>query len=155
MAFDLDELTDHNGTGDCPICRAQAAVEGALVPAVVAWETHHELPHFSLTLHGAAGLLGAMLARLLMAVSNHSPKTRRTVFKWVFEKIAAVTREVESWTFMNYGYTDLDGKAERLPLLRRDEPERYCIQLYHYATTSLPWRSTPAVACGLIPSCGD
>ncbi len=61
MAFDLSELTDHDGTKDCPICRAQAVVEGALVPAVVAWETHHELPHFSLALHGAAGLLGAML----------------------------------------------------------------------------------------------
>ncbi len=57
MAFDLDELTDHDGTKDCPICRAQAVVEGALVPAVVAWETHHELPHFSLALHGAAGEL--------------------------------------------------------------------------------------------------
>jgi len=21
MAFNLDELTDHDGTGDCPICR--------------------------------------------------------------------------------------------------------------------------------------
>ncbi len=61
MAFDLDELTEHDGTGDCPICRAQTVVGGALVPAAVAWETHHELPRFSLALHGAAGLLGAML----------------------------------------------------------------------------------------------
>ncbi len=60
MAFDLDDLTEHDGTGDCPICRAQAAVEDALVPAAVAWETHHELPRFSLVLRGAAGLLGAM-----------------------------------------------------------------------------------------------
>jgi hypothetical protein len=61
MAFDLDELTDHDGTGDCPICRAQQVVEGALVPAASSWEVHHELPRFSLALHGAAGLLGAML----------------------------------------------------------------------------------------------
>jgi hypothetical protein len=27
MAFDLDELPEHDGTGDCPICRAQAVVE--------------------------------------------------------------------------------------------------------------------------------
>ncbi len=40
MAFDLDELTEHDGTGDCPICRAQVAVDGA---------------YFSLALHGAAG----------------------------------------------------------------------------------------------------
>jgi hypothetical protein len=54
MAFDLDELTDHNGTGDCPICRAQQVVDGALVPAAASWEVHHELPRFSLALHGAA-----------------------------------------------------------------------------------------------------
>ena len=48
MAFDLDELTDHDGTGDCPICRAQHVVEGALVPAASSWEVHHELPRFSL-----------------------------------------------------------------------------------------------------------
>ncbi len=54
MVFDLDELTDHDGTKDCPICRAQQVVEGALVPAASSWEVHHELPRFSLALHGAA-----------------------------------------------------------------------------------------------------
>ncbi len=61
MALDLDELTEHDGTGDCPVCKAQQIVEGALLPAAAAWELHHELPRFSLALHGAAGLLGAML----------------------------------------------------------------------------------------------
>ncbi len=61
MAFDLDELTDHDASKDCPVCRAQQVVEGALVPAAASWEVHHELPRFSLALHGAAGLLGAML----------------------------------------------------------------------------------------------
>ena len=61
MAFDLDELTEHDGTGDCPICRARQVVEGALVPAAASWELHHELPRFALALHGAAGLLAAML----------------------------------------------------------------------------------------------
>ncbi len=61
MAIDLDELTDHDASEDCPVCRAQQVVEGALVPAASSWESHHELPRFSLALHGAAGLLGAML----------------------------------------------------------------------------------------------
>ncbi len=61
MAFDLDALTDHDASEDCPVCRAQQVVEGALVPAASSWEVHHELPRFSLALHGAAGLLGAML----------------------------------------------------------------------------------------------
>ncbi len=61
MAFDLDELTDHDTSEDCPVCRAQQVVEGALVPAAASWELHHELPRFSLALQGAAGLLGVML----------------------------------------------------------------------------------------------
>ncbi len=61
MAFNLDELTDHDASEDCPICRAQHVVEGALDPAESSWELHHELPRFSLALQGAAGLLGVML----------------------------------------------------------------------------------------------
>ena len=61
MTIDLDQLVEHDMSEDCPVCRAQQIVEGALVPAASAWEMHHELPRFSLALHGAAGLLGAML----------------------------------------------------------------------------------------------
>ena len=61
MAFNLDELSEHDASENCPVCRAQQVVEGALVPATASWESHHELPRFSLALHGAAGLLGAML----------------------------------------------------------------------------------------------
>ena len=61
MTIDLDQLVEHDMSEDCPVCRAQQIVEGALLPAAAAWETHHELPRFSLALHGAAGLLGAML----------------------------------------------------------------------------------------------
>ncbi len=61
MAFDLDELSEHDASENCPVCRAQQVVEGGLVPATASWELHHELPRFSLALHGAAGLLGAML----------------------------------------------------------------------------------------------
>ena len=61
MAFNLDELSEHDASENCPVCRAQQIVEDALVPATASWEIHHELPRFSLALHGAAGLLGAML----------------------------------------------------------------------------------------------
>jgi hypothetical protein len=46
---------------ECPTCRAQDLVELALLPAAGAWELRSELPRFSLALHGAAGLLGALL----------------------------------------------------------------------------------------------
>jgi hypothetical protein len=61
MAFNLEELSEHDASENCPVCRAQQVVDGALVPATASWELHHELPRFSLALHGAAGLLGAML----------------------------------------------------------------------------------------------
>ena len=61
MHTDLEDLVEHDMTDDCPICRAQDIVLAALVPAAAAWEMHNELPRFSVALHGAAELLGAML----------------------------------------------------------------------------------------------
>ena len=62
MYSQFEEIVTHNNTDDCVACRSQALVSNVLVPAVVAWETTAELPRFALALHGAAGLLGAMLA---------------------------------------------------------------------------------------------
>ncbi|MCV0395952.1 MAG: hypothetical protein K5872_06815 [Rhizobiaceae bacterium] len=59
--MNLDKLIEHDDTEDCPACRAQDLVVMALLPAVQAWEQRSELPQFSLALHGAAGLLGAMI----------------------------------------------------------------------------------------------
>ncbi len=61
MSVGLKELIDHDLSDDCPVCRAQDVVEMGLVPAAAAWELKNELPRFSIALHGAAGLLGAML----------------------------------------------------------------------------------------------
>ena len=49
-----------------------------------------------------------MLTNLIMGMANRSPKVRRRFFNWTFETLAAMTRDVESWTFMNYGYADID-----------------------------------------------
>ena len=61
MAIKLTELTEHDFSDDCPICRAQDVVQSALLPAAAAWESNSELPRFSVALHGAAALLGVML----------------------------------------------------------------------------------------------
>ncbi len=61
MAINLVELTEHDFSDDCPICKAQDIVHFALLPAAAAWETRSELPRFSVALHGAAELLGVML----------------------------------------------------------------------------------------------
>ena len=61
MTIDLAPLLDHDLSDDCPICRAQDLIHTALLPAAAAWELNNELPRFSIALHGAAELLGAML----------------------------------------------------------------------------------------------
>ena len=61
MSVDFKELTDHDHSDECPVCRAQDIVQSALLPAASAWEAKDELPRFSVALHGAAELLGVML----------------------------------------------------------------------------------------------
>ena len=61
MTVDLAPLVDHDLSEDCPVCKAQNIVQVALLPAAAAWESNNELPRFSVALHGAAELLGAML----------------------------------------------------------------------------------------------
>ena len=62
MAVDLQQLTQHDQSDECPVCHTQQMVRGALIPAAAAWEVSEELPRFSVALHGGAELLGIMLA---------------------------------------------------------------------------------------------
>lgn len=61
MSSQLSALLEHDLSDDCGICRALDIVDMALLPAAAAWEQSNQLPRLSLALHGAAGLLGAML----------------------------------------------------------------------------------------------
>ncbi len=61
MSIDLNEITEHDLSDDCPVCRAQEFTELVLLPAASAWEMTSGLPRYSIALHGAAGLLGAMM----------------------------------------------------------------------------------------------
>ena len=61
MAIDLNTLIEHDASDDCPVCRAQNFVDLVLLPAAAAWELRSELPRLSVALHGAAGLLSALL----------------------------------------------------------------------------------------------
>ncbi len=44
MPIDLNTLTEHDMSDDCPVCRAQNLVDVALLPAAAAWEMRSELP---------------------------------------------------------------------------------------------------------------
>ena len=62
MAVSLKEIVTHDSSEECVACRARDFVSQIVVPAAEAWETSTDLPRFSIALHGAAGLLGGMLA---------------------------------------------------------------------------------------------
>jgi len=100
---------------------------------------------------GAGGARpAAMPERAFLAVTNRWPAARRMLFNWLFETLAAITRDVDTWTFMNYGYAALDDGAPALSLEPGDEAERYCIQLYQHAasTVALAGRDVVEVSCG-------
>ena len=58
--------------------------------------------------------------------------TKLEMYQWM-----ARMHQKKSWSFMNYGYASLEEDAERLPLMEADEPNRYCIQLYHHVVESV------------------
>ena len=63
MKIEVEELVTHDSTDNCIVCHAQEISSQTVVPAVMAWEDAAGLPRFSVALHSAAGLLGAMLVR--------------------------------------------------------------------------------------------
>ncbi len=60
-----------------------------------------------------------------------SPKfIRKTLWKIWHNYLVSRDREFEI-KCMNYGYVDTDENVEPLDLKKEDEPERYCLNLYH------------------------
>ena len=74
-----------------------------------------------------------MLTRSFFYVVNASPKGRKLVFRWLFEYLARRHAHLKTWTQMNYGFAAGPGAGHTIALAARDEPERYCHQLYHHA----------------------
>lgn len=71
------------------------------------------------------------------------PKTKQTLYKWMYQYLARYT--YEDWTFMNYGYCD--------PLLTTypcNRPEGLCIDLYRkvVSSTNLRNKLILEVGCG-------
>jgi hypothetical protein len=62
MQTRLEEIVTHDNTEECVACRSRDFVAEVLVPAVAAWEASADLPRLALSLHGAAGLLGTLIA---------------------------------------------------------------------------------------------
>ncbi len=70
-----------------------------------------------------------MLTRLLIFLSEISPWARRVLWRWWYNRLAR-RLVTDRWTFMNYGLK-WPGSEEPVRLAVEDEPDRYCVQLYH------------------------
>ncbi len=74
-----------------------------------------------------------MLNHFTEPVAYLIPGIKSRLIKRWYQYLANRYRQPE-WTFMNYGYAHLNGE-EDLPLLSRDEADRYSIQLYHHVAS--------------------
>ncbi len=72
------------------------------------------------------------------------PKFKKFFWKNLYQYLG--TYKYPEWTFMNYGF---DSQTE-VPLLKQDEADRYCIQLYDkvVASQSLKDKKLLEVGCG-------
>ena len=77
-----------------------------------------------------------MLAKLFVSLLNFSPAIKRAAWKWWYQRLAHRGRETD-WSFMNYGFTPLNGSPKR-ELFPKDEQDRLFIQLYDYAASQIP-----------------
>lgn len=91
-----------------------------------------------------------MLARLFLWLTAHSVGIRRFLFRVFFDQLSRHTASASWWTFMNYGYVDLDERRPRPVLEACDERERYCLQLYHHLVegVDLSGKDVLEVSCG-------
>src|SRR5438128_1941354 len=78
------------------------------------------------------GPLRQMLARIFVFLCRFAPLKRMLWRSW-YNFLARSYREGD-WTFMNYGYVP-PAATSPLALHPEDEPDRYCIQLYHFVAS--------------------
>ena len=84
-------------------------------------------------------------------LSHRSPWLRKASRHLMYQMMARFARR-RDWTFMNYGYAPRPADAgtdAALPHLETDdEPNRYCIQLYHHVVGSVDLRDRRVLEIG-------
>lgn len=87
-----------------------------------------------------------MIANFWIFLLNSSPKVKRVMWKWWYQKLAHYGVNL-NWTFMNYGYAHLNG--EQVPELEEgDEELRFFIQLYHFTVYHLALKNKRVLEIG-------
>ena len=71
----------------------------------------------------------------------------KTWVGWFYNLVVRFDRD-RIVSFMNYGYTDLDPSAEKLPLSPQEEKVRFEIQLYHRMASAADWNGKDGLEVG-------
>jgi ubiquinone/menaquinone biosynthesis C-methylase UbiE len=90
-----------------------------------------------------------MLTQTFARLGSLSPRLKRTLWRQWYQLLAARFQQTD-WTFMNYGYVDLDARGPEIGLEPADEPDRCSIQLYHHVASAVDLRGLDVldVGCG-------
>jgi len=75
------------------------------------------------------------LTRLFQRACKISPQVKHSMWKLFYQYLVKVDRDNEL-LFMNYGYAYLNGNKSQLVLADADKKHVFCIQLYHYVTST-------------------
>jgi SAM-dependent methyltransferase len=87
-----------------------------------------------------------MLKALGTFWSNLSPGLKSPLKRFWYERLSALDRDADM-IFMNYGWAGADGDTA-LDLRPEDEPNRYCIQLYHRVASAIELRGLDVLEVG-------
>ena len=72
---------------------------------------------------------------------------RRDVNRVFYNYLSQIDR-TSAVTFMDYGYADTNDDARPIPLYPEDEPNRYCLQLYHQVASTIDLRGQDVLEVG-------
>jgi ubiquinone/menaquinone biosynthesis C-methylase UbiE len=99
-------------------------------------------------------MTAALLTRITTRLVTLSPAMKRALWHQWYQLLARGYQQPD-WTFMNYGYSEMEDGESRLQLEAADEPNRYFIQLYEYVTGSLDLHGLNVleVGCGRGGGC--
>lgn len=87
-----------------------------------------------------------MLSRFFVFILTISPRFKKAMWKKVYEFLAS-RYPSEEWTFMNYGFANLDGSQPELKN-EEDEKNRYFIQLYHHVVSFISLKGKKVLEVG-------
>ena len=89
------------------------------------------------------------LTRFFQLACKTSPRIKPSLWKLFYQYLVRMDRDNEL-LFMNYGFAHLDGNGSKLVLEDADQKHFFCIQLYHYVTSSVTLSNSDAldIGCG-------